>query len=86
MSTMFIVAKAFKVHFPLMGRYLLSSSIWVALCAAMFVPESAFARENEQNEQPGCTDPKHRHTAVRPLTESVPVRKKDKERVRRVLM
>ncbi|MBL0924468.1 MAG: hypothetical protein IBJ12_08385 [Sphingomonadaceae bacterium] len=86
MSKTFIVAKAFKAHFPLMGRYLLSSGIGIVLCTAVFMPEPAFARDNEQNEQANCTDPKHRHTAVRPLTESVPVRKKDKERVRRVLM
>jgi hypothetical protein len=59
------------------------------MCAAMFAPDSAYARENEQNEQHdalNCTDPKHRHSVVRPLTESLPIRKKDKSRVRRVLM
>jgi hypothetical protein len=83
---LFIAAKAFKAHFPHMGRYVLSSGVAMAFCTAMVLPEPAFARENEQSEQASCTDPKHRHTAVRPLTESVPVRKKDKERVRRVLM
>jgi hypothetical protein len=82
----FIVQKAFKVQFPHMGRYVLSSGIGIVLGAAMFLPEPAFARENEPSEQSNCTDPKHRHTAVRPLTEPAPIRKKDKERVRRVLM
>jgi hypothetical protein len=79
----FIVQKAFKVHFQRMGRYVLLSSVGIVLGIAMFVPESAFARENDQSN---CTDPKHRHVAVRPLTEPAPIRKKDKERVRRVLM
>jgi hypothetical protein len=83
---LFIVQKAFEAHFGRMGRYLLSSSVTVVLCAAIFMPEPAFARENEQNEQSNCADPKHRHVAVRPLTESAPIRKKEKERVRRVLM
>jgi hypothetical protein len=83
---LFIVQKAFEAHFPRMGRCALLSTAGIALCAAMFIPEAAFARENEQSEQSICTDPKHRHTAVRPLTEPAPIRKKDKERVRRVLM
>jgi len=52
----------------------------------MLAPDSAFARENEQHDALNCADPKHRHSAVRPLTESLPIRKKDKSRVRRVLM
>jgi hypothetical protein len=86
MSITFIVAKAFKAHFSLMGRYALSLGAAVAFCAGILMPELAFARETEQSEQSGCTDPKHRHAALRPLTEPSPIRKKDKERVRRVLM
>jgi hypothetical protein len=79
----FIAQKAFKVHFWHMGRYVLSFGVGIALGAAVLVPEPAYARENEQSN---CTDPKHRHVAVRPLTEPAPIRKRHKERVRRVLM
>ena len=82
----FIVQQSFEVHFQRMGRFALLSTAGIVLCVAMFAPEPALARENEQSEQTNCIDPKRRHTAVRPLTEPAPIRKKDKERVRRVLM
>jgi hypothetical protein len=85
----FIVQKAFNVHFPRMRGHIPTLGAALVMCAAMFAPDSAYARENEQNEQHdalNCTDPKHRHSVVRPLTESLPIRKKDKSRVRRVLM
>ena len=53
---------------------------------ALLSPDAAIARETEQNEAASCIDPKHRHYAVRPLTEPTPFRKKEKLRVRRVLM
>ena len=56
------------------------------LFAAAFSPEAALARETEQSESAGCTDPKHRHVVLRPLIEPTPIRKKEKVRVRRVLM
>lgn len=86
---LFIVQTAFKVQFPLMRGHISTLGAALVMCAALFVPDSAYARENEQNEQhdaANCTDPKHRHSVVRSLTESVPIRKKDKIRVRRVLM
>jgi len=50
------------------------------------VADAAFARETDQSEAANCVDPKHKHTVVRPLTESVPIRKSEKVRVRRILM
>lgn len=82
----FIVQTAFKLQFPHMRGTLLSFGSGTLLCAAMLSPEVAFARETEQSESATCTDPKHRHYVVRPLTEPVPVRKSEKIRVRRVLM
>ena len=85
----FIVQKAFGVQFPHMRGHILTFGTALAVCAAMFTPEAAYARENEQNEQHdanNCTEPKHRHSVVRPMTESAPIRKKEKLRVRRVLM
>ena len=86
---LFIVQTAFKVQFPCMRGHIPTLGAALVMCAALLAPDSAYARENEQNEQhdaANCTDPKHRHSVVRSLTESVPIRKKDKIRVRRVLM
>lgn len=86
---LFIVQTAFKVQFPRMRGHIPTLGAALVMCAALLVPDSAYARENEQNEQhdaANCTDPKHRHSVVRSLTESVPIRKKDRIRVRRVLM
>jgi hypothetical protein len=58
---------------------------FVALGAAA-LPDNAMAREAEQAEAANCTDPKHRHVVVRPLTESLPIRKSEKLRIRRILM
>jgi hypothetical protein len=82
----FILQKALKAHFRRMRGALLSLGSGALLCAAMFSPEAVYARETEQGESANCTDPKHRHYVLRPLTEPVAVRKKDKVRVRRVLM
>jgi hypothetical protein len=85
----FIVQKAFDVHLRRMRGHFVTLGPALVLCAAMLTPNSAYARENEngeQNETLNCTDPKHRHSIVRSLTESLPIRKKDKARVRRVLM
>lgn len=50
-----------------------------------FSPETAAARESEQVEATNCPC-KAQRRVVRPMTESMPVLKKDKERVRRILM
>ncbi|OYU02221.1 MAG: hypothetical protein CFE36_07055 [Sphingomonadaceae bacterium PASS1] len=57
-----------------------------AKCSDDEQPDTAFARETEQAEIANCNDPRHRHFVVRPLTESLPVRKTENQRVRRVLM
>lgn len=85
----FIVQKAFKVHFQRMRGHIPTLGAALLLCGALLVPDAAYARENdqsEQNEALNCTDPKHRHSIVRSLTESLPIRKKEKSRVRRILM
>jgi hypothetical protein len=81
----FIVQKAFTVQFPRMRGLLIFGS-GLVLVAAMMSPDSAFARETDQNESANCIDPKHRHTVLRPLTERLPLRKAEKVRVRRILM
>ncbi len=81
----FIVQTAFKVQFRRM-RGLLTFGSGLVLFAAMMSPDAAFARETDQNNSVNCTDPKHRHTVLRPLTEPVPLRKAEKVRVRRILM
>lgn len=83
---LFIVQKAFDVHLRRMRGLVLTLSVVMALGASFLIPERAFARENEQNDAAICTDPKHRHFIIRSLTESWPIRKKEKARVRRVLM
>jgi hypothetical protein len=58
----------------------------IVILSAGYLPDTAFARETEQAEIANCNDPRHRHIVVRPLTESLPVRKGEKQRVRRILM
>jgi hypothetical protein len=53
---------------------------------ALALPEVALARESEPAESAVCNDPRHRHVVVRPLTESLPIRKAEKLRIRRILM
>jgi hypothetical protein len=82
----FIVQKAFKVQFQHMRGLFLTVGSGIAVLAAGMLPNVAFARETDQSESANCTDPKHRHTVVRPLTEAPPIRKGEKVRVRRILM
>ncbi len=82
----FILQKVFSAHIQRMRGILTAFATGFLVFGALLSPEAASARENEQNEAPNCTDPKHRHYAVRPLTEPTPIRKKEKMRVRRVLM
>jgi hypothetical protein len=49
------------------------------------VPQTAMARENEQAEVGNCPG-KAQRRIVRQMTEPTPIRKKDKDRVRRILM
>jgi len=82
----FIVQKAFKVQFQHMRGLFLTVGTGMGILAAGMAPDAAFARETDQPEAANCTDPKHRHTVVRPLTEALPIRKGEKVRVRRILM
>lgn len=58
----------------------------MALVVTGFASDAAYARETEQSDPPVCTDPKHRHFALRAPAEPALVKKKEKVRVRRVLM
>ena len=69
-----------------MRGILLTFGTGLVVFGTSMMPEAAFAREVEQTDVSNCTDPKHRHTAVRPLTESAPLRKTEKLRIRRILM
>lgn len=82
----FIVQKAFGAHIWRMRGFFLTFGTGIVLFAAGISPDAAFARENDQSEAANCPDPQHKHTVVRALTESLPIRKGDKVRVRRILM
>lgn len=82
----FIVQKAFLMQIYAMRGILLTLGSGLIVAGGALTPEAAFARDKEQAETANCTDPKHRHTIVRPLTESLPIRKTEKLRVRRILM
>jgi hypothetical protein len=82
----FILQKAFLAHIRRMRGHLLSFGSGLVFGVAIMLPQAASARDTEQSDAANCTDPKHRHTVVRPLTESTPIRKSEKVRVRRILM
>jgi hypothetical protein len=82
----FIVYKAFCWHFAHMRRLFSTLSTGIVLLSAGYAPDAAAARETEQAEIANCNDPRHKHVVVRSLTESLPVRKTEKQRVRRILM
>jgi hypothetical protein len=82
----FIVQKALCWHFAGMRGLFSTLGTGIVILSAGSLPDTAFARETEQSEIANCNDPRHRHFVVRPLTESLPVRKAEKQRVRRVLM
>lgn len=67
------------------GRFLTLSAGFIVV-GALALPDPVMARETEQVEPAICSDAKHRHVVVRPLTESVPIRKAEKLRIRRILM
>jgi hypothetical protein len=82
----FILQKASLMQIRFMRGILLTFGTGLVVFGAAMMPGAAFAREVEQADVSNCTDPKHRHTAVRPLTESAPLRKTEKLRIRRILM
>jgi hypothetical protein len=82
----FIFQKALCWHFVEMRGLFSTLGTGIVILSAGFFPDTAFARETEQAEIANCNDPRHRHVVVRPLTESLPVRKTEKQRIRRILM
>ena len=82
----FIVQKAFEAQTSRMRGIFLTFGAGIVVFSAGLLPEAASARETDQVETANCTEPKHRHTVVRPLTEPARIRKTDKARVRRILM
>jgi hypothetical protein len=58
----------------------------IVILSAGYAPDAAAARETEQAEITNCNDPRHKHVVVRSPTESLTVRKTEKQRVRRILM
>ena len=82
----FTVYKAFCWHFARMRRLFSTLGPAIVILSAGLLPGTAFARDTEQAEITNCNDPRHRHVVVRSLTESLPVRKSEKQRVRRILM
>lgn len=64
----------------------ISLTVGFVVLGAFALPSAALARESETAESASCNDPRHRHVVVRPLTESLPIRKADKIRIRRILM
>lgn len=68
---------------------LVSLNLGFVVLGAFALPSAAMARETEpaeSAESASCNDPRHRHVVVRPLTESLPIRKAEKIRIRRILM
>jgi hypothetical protein len=82
----FIAQTAFLAQFQRMRGHLLTIGSGLALCIAIMSPDAASARETDSPDSPNCSDPRHRHVVVRPLTEPAPIRTKEKVRVRRILM
>jgi hypothetical protein len=86
LRAMFMLQQVLLVQASRREGAFMKSVMAFVIGASVLLPTSAFARESE-SEAAICTDPKHRHAVVRPLTEPAPVRKKDKVlRIRRVLM
>ena len=82
----FTVHKAFCWHFAAMRGLFSTLGTGIVILTAGSLPDTAFARETEQAEIANCNDSRHKHMVVRSLIESLPVRKGEKQRVRRILM
>jgi hypothetical protein len=82
---LFILQKSFRMQKHHMRGIIAPLSLGMITLFIGVLPNAALAREAEQ-EVANCNDPKHRHAVVRPLTESIPIRKSAKIRVRRILM
>ena len=81
----FILWKAFKAQ-RISVKGLTYTILAIAATVLMVItPVTASPRDSDQAEAANCPC-KAQRRLVRPLTESMPVRKKDKDRIRRILM
>ena len=83
---LFILQKALGRHAIRMRGSFVSLNLGFVVLGAFALPSTAMARESEPAESASFNDPRHRHVVVRPLTESLPIRKAEKIRIRRILM
>ena len=81
----FILQKAFSAQIMRMRGFVFAILAVVATITIGVTPVTASPRDAEQVENISCSC-KSQGRLVRPLTESMPVRKKDKDRMRRILM
>ena len=81
----FILQKDFPAQIMCMRGFVFAISSVVAAIGIGVTPVTASPRDLDQAENASCSC-KSQRRMVRPLTESMPVRKKDKDRVRRILM
>ena len=81
----FILQKAFPAQTSRMRGTVFTLLAIGGVATLGFAPEAAFAREAEQAETANCSC-KAQRRIVRPMTESMPIRKKDKDKIRRILM
>jgi hypothetical protein len=84
-SLSFILQKAFSAQTMRMRGLVFTALAFGAVAILGIAPETASARESEQAETTNCAC-KPQRRIVRPMTEATPIRKKDKDRVRRILM
>jgi hypothetical protein len=82
----FILQKAFPVQSGSMQRLAFIIMLAAIAATAGFTPQAAYAADSDQAENTNCSCKTPRRTIVRPLTESTPIRKSDKVRIRRILM
>ena len=82
---LFILQKAFPAQSERMRGFVFAILAVGAAMTIAVTPGNASSRESEQAENTNCSC-KSQRRMVRPLTESMPVRKRDKDRVRRILM
>lgn len=81
----FILQKAFRAQTGRMRGSVFTFLAIGGVAVLGIAPEAAYAREAEQAETANCPC-KAQRRIVRPMTESTPIRKKDKDKVRRILM
>ena len=81
----FILHKAFSMLIMCMRGFVFTTLVTCGVLVLGFMPETSLARESDQAENANCVC-KSQRRLVRPMTESMPIRKKDKDRVRRILM